>query len=342
MITPGLGSDKGYEVDYDYLGNLYVYGGGYYSGTSPGNFKVAKYDLSGNLKWTFNGSIPIINWQSKGSNGSPGNFLVDKVTSKIYVSQGFENSVGSRIIRLDSFGVYNNYVSVPNISLTEIWEMAFDCKSKSIFCMGGSTSSNQNIGKIDTLGNFFPLNFTGVPTGVYPSGFSQDVVCAALDESQNLFTLIASAVTPSIDNHIFKLNSTYNGTVWNSPTGFISFVESNNKPYFSTYSSNSFNGLDVNAGYLFYYDGFNVAHIVRDGYDIPAILPNKSTCKFGQNCVHDLVKRTDDNIDIMKYQIQSYFEESRPMLKYYNCLNVLKTLPFEKAFPRNLMFHNTY
>ena len=90
------------------------------------------------------------------------------------------------------------------------------------------------------------------------------------------------------------------------------------------------------------YDGFNVAHIVRDGYDIPAILPNKSTCKFGQNCVHDLVKRTDDNIDIMKYQIQSYFEESRPMLKYYNCLNVLKTLPFEKAFPRNLMFHNTY
>ncbi len=259
MITTGLGSDKGYEVDYDYLGNLYVYGGGYYSGTSPGNFKVAKYDLSGNLKWTFNGAIPIINWQSKGSNGSPGNFLVDKVTSKIYVSQGFENSVGSRIIRLDSFGVYNNYVSVPNISLTEIWEMAFDCKSKSIFCMGGSTSSNQNIGKIDTLGNFFPLNFTGVPTGVYPSGFSQDVVCAALDESQNLFTLISSAVTPSIDNHIFKLNSTYNGTVWNSPTGFISFVESNNKPYFSTYSSNSFNGLDVNAGYLFYYDGFNVA-----------------------------------------------------------------------------------
>ncbi len=259
MRSGGPGGSKALDVDYDYVGNVFVFGGGSANFTNPQNQRIAKYAPNGLHKWTFMGSVPSVNWESKGSNGSPGNFIVDKTSGKVYCGQGFENSIGTRIIRIDSNGVYNNYVSVANSSFCELWDMAFDCRNKSVFGMGGSTYSNQNCGSIDTLGNFSAVNFTGVPSGVFPQGYSQDVISSVLDENRNLYALVASGPTLAVDNHLYRLNSSYNGNVWNVPTGWSSMSESDNKPYVAAFASNGFNAIDVNDYYVFYYDGQNLA-----------------------------------------------------------------------------------
>lgn len=259
LRSGGPGGSKALDVDYDYLGNAFVFGGGSANYLSPQNQKIAKYSPNGSHKWTFMGSVPSINWDSKGSNGSPGNFIVDKITGKVYCGQGFENTIGTRIVRIDSNGVYNNYVSTANSNFRELWDMAIDCRNKSVFGMGGSTYSNQNCGSLDTLGNFTSVNFTGVSAGVFPNGYSQDVTSCVLDENRNLYALVASGPTLAVDNHLYRLNSTYNGNIWGVSTGWTSMSESNNKPYVAAYSSNGFNAIDVNDYYVYYYDGQNIA-----------------------------------------------------------------------------------
>lgn len=259
LRSGGPGGSKALDVDYDYVGNAFVFGGGSANFTAPQNQKIAKYSPGGAHKWTFMGMVPSVNWESKGSNGSPGNFIVDKISGKVYCGQGFENVIGTRIIRIDSNGIYNNYVSMANSNFCELWDMAINCRNKSVFGMGGSTYSNQNSGSLDTLGNFTAVNFTGVPTGAYPNGYSQDVVSCVMDDNRNLFAIVASGPTLAVDNHLYRLNSSYNGSVWNVPTGWSSLAESNNKPYVASFASNGFNAIDVNDSYVFYYDGQNLA-----------------------------------------------------------------------------------
>src|SRR5581483_4691106 len=93
----------GYDIDYDANGNLFVYGG-------VNQAKVAKYDPSGNLLWTFSGVIPSIPWTSQGvGNSYLGNFIVNRLSGKTYIGQGYEPAGGARIVRLDASGNYDNW-----------------------------------------------------------------------------------------------------------------------------------------------------------------------------------------------------------------------------------------
>jgi len=249
----GPGRNKGYDVDYDYQDNLYVYGGGFYDNTSVfhQNMKIAKYTPTGTLLWTFSGSIPAILWESKGSWGDPGNFVVEKSTQKVYCGQGFEYTQGTRIVRLDINGFYDNLVSSLNNNFLETWEMNIDCKNSNVFGMGGSVPSNHTLGIINPItGNFNAINITG------QSNNSQDVVSSTLDKNGHLFVLLASLGFPSTNNKIYKLNNNYNGSVWGVSNGFPTMSEAANKPF--SCESNGFNALAANNQYLFYYDGKHV------------------------------------------------------------------------------------
>lgn len=163
LTATGLGNNRGYDVDYDYQGNLFVYGGGNYAPfwfITSENTRVAKYSPSGVLLWTFNGSVATPFWQSKGSSGYMSNFVVDKVYGKTYVGQVLIPS-GCAIIRLDTNGAYDNFISTPNPNFVEIWEMNFDCRAGNILGMGGSISSNKQIGIVNSTGSFSPQNITG-------------------------------------------------------------------------------------------------------------------------------------------------------------------------------------
>lgn len=242
-------NNYGYDVDYDYAGNLYVYGG-------SGPFLASKYSTDGVLLWTFNGLVPSISWSSNEVGNYSSNFIVDKLTSKTYIGQGFAYD-GTKIIRLNSNGIYDNFVSTPVFNWQEIWDMGYRCSDGAIFGIGGSTQSNLSSGILNTTtGIINPKNFSG------NNATQQDVVSQTIDDSGNVFLLFSSAVLALVDNKIMRVNAAFNGNNWIAPTNYNTFQESNNKRYpliNMSYSSNGYNALAANDDYLYYYNGFNVA-----------------------------------------------------------------------------------
>ncbi len=252
-VTLGGGNNKGYDVDFDYQGNLYVYGGGYLSySLLEQNEKIAKYSTNGTLLWTFSGTIVTPSWESKGGIGAMGNFVVEKLSGKIYVGQG-ANLNGAIIVRLNTNGVYDNFISPANANFNEIWEMNLDCTNGNILGMGGGTQGNINMGVITTAGAFSSANVTG-----FASAY-QDIASSTITNDGELFVLMASVSTWQLDNSILKLLPTLNGNYWIAPTGFYSLAEADNKPFVGYGCSNGINALHANSQYLFYYDGYNIA-----------------------------------------------------------------------------------
>jgi gliding motility-associated-like protein len=238
----------GYDVDYDYTGNMFVYGGFQL-------VKVTKYDPLGNILWTFSGSLPGIPWNSDGDIDCVGNFIVNKIDGKTYVATGFEFN-GARVIRLDAAGNYDNFVTTPIATQREIWDMGFHCGSGKVYGLGGGTFGNTCAGLIDQqTATVQAANFTGL------AGSSQDIVSNAIDDNGNIFVYFTG---PSVNNKILLVNPAFNGNIWFVPSTYSTFNEAVNKQNYQGANlpfatSNGFNCLAVNYNYLFFYDGFNLA-----------------------------------------------------------------------------------
>lgn len=76
---------------------------------------------------------------------------------------------------------------------------------------------------------------------------------------------------------------------------------------------------------------YNVAHITDSdypGYDMPAILPTKESCKL---CTEKFVKREDDDEDIIRNRMKQYDEEVAPILNFYSQRNQLAEFDIKKG-----------
>ena len=247
-------ANKGFDVDYDSKSNLYVYGGGNQGNTSLSNQKIAKYDSLGNLLWTFMGEITSpFSWNAHGGFGYAGNFIVDKLEDKIYMSQGF-NTSSIEIIRLNDAGFSDGWKNIANDSINEGWEFLILPISNKLYLTSGSTASNKIVAEINrTTGVLNSKTFTGILGGF------QDIVSVCSDRRDSIFTILASASIPSVNNKIYKLNDSITGFRWAVNSTENAFEEAKNKPYYiSTNNSNGFNALTTNDQYLFYYDGFKL------------------------------------------------------------------------------------
>ncbi|MBK9283361.1 MAG: gliding motility-associated C-terminal domain-containing protein [Sphingobacteriaceae bacterium] len=248
-LTSLVVGNYGFDVDHDGLGNLFVYGG-------VNQAKIAKYDVVGNLLWTFSGTVIPISWTSQGpGNEYLGNFVVNKNTGKTYVGVGYDMNNQVRIIRLDAAGNYDNWVT-PYLYTVEVWDMLFHCSSGTVYEMGGSTIANLSGGIIDQITSTVQVaNFTGIPTA------GQDFLSTCVDDYGVIFGIYASQGTSVVSNQITRINNSFNGNTWMVPSTYTTFAEAENKASYQggTYYSNAFNCLAVNANFLFYYDGYNVA-----------------------------------------------------------------------------------
>lgn len=298
-----------YDVDYDLFGNLIAIGGGGYFGATSSTTnlpKLAKYDNLGNLLWTFSGFNVLPTWSSSpiangNTFGTVGNFVVDKLSNKIYMSQGWRNVIGASILRLGTNGNYDNFISTPLSQFNEIWEMKFNCTNGKLIGMGGSTSSPLNIGIIDTTTTFLTTsNVTGITTSNL-----QDIICSTIDGNGDVYTIFASSGTTSVNNKIFKLNSNYTSSIWSAFSGYNSFAESNNKPYTPTNNgySNGFNALAVNNDYLFYYDGKNLkafnkvtGAVIGTSYTIPVYVAKYQGGIYANDCNEVYIGGNNGNI----------------------------------------------
>ena len=258
VVTQLVVQNLGVTVDYNVAGEVYIYGAGSADVSDLTNYqKVAKYDPSGAFLWVFNGSVPSIGWNSAaGGWDYLSNAKVDKVTGKVYVGIGYDPSGGTQVVRINSAGAYDNFETPQDPNFVEIWSFLYNCGTGSVLALGGGTSYYLNMGVVNpNTAAITTTNFTTI-TGSY----LQDIVSGTYDALGNLYVVMASNGTPSINNTIFRVNSTYNNYIWNVPTGFSSFIEASNLPAFQAgENSNNFNGLAANSSYLYYYDGVNVA-----------------------------------------------------------------------------------
>jgi hypothetical protein len=250
-------NNKGYDIDYDAAGNLFVFGG-------YGSSKVAKYDPLGTLLWTFSGIIISPAWDSNGddfSNNTVGNFVVEKITGKTYMCEPINTQSsppGVKIIRLDVNGIYDNYISTPVWNWNELWDMGYDCNTGKIYGFGGGIYSNLSAGLFNTItGSVNPISF--FPSG---PGTCQDIACNTIDDQGNVFVIYA---TPDIGyrDYLVRLNPAFTNTVWAASSTYYGVMSEglNTNKYvgFSGEYKGSFNCLAVNNNNLFYHDGMNLA-----------------------------------------------------------------------------------
>lgn len=253
LIGANLGKAK--DVDFDYAGNVYVAGGG------DGNVhKLAKFNSAGVLQWTFTGTLAVPSWTFGPYYGG---WVVEKSTGNVYLGNGFNPTTGYRVIRINTSGLYDNYLSIGNVSANENWKMFWSCNNGSpqILIAGGGTSGNLNLGILSPPATSITgINITGL------TGIAQDVADLAYDPANfDIYTIYASlGGTPFVNNRIYKNTTPYSAASisWNVPSGFTSLSEANNRPYLApvgtAFSDNSANILALNSSYLFYYDGRNL------------------------------------------------------------------------------------
>ncbi len=252
----GVNNGIAKDVDFDYAGNVYVTGGG-----DGSIHKLAKFNAAGVLQWTFSGSLSIPSW----SFGTYyGGWVVEKTTGNIYLGQGFAPSGGHRIIRINTTGIYDNFITAANANFLENWKMYWRCNSgvAQLLVAGGGTNSNNNFALCAPPSTVIsPLNVTGIPYS--GGGWAQDISDLVIDPQDNsLYTIYGSLYgTPSLSNQIYKNNAPYSGASvsWNVPSGFIAIQEIANRPYLPlSQMDNSSNVLGINSSYLFYWDGKNL------------------------------------------------------------------------------------
>lgn len=252
----GANAGKAIDVDFDYNGNVYVAGGGNLvtSFAAGASHKHAKYNSAGVLEWTFSGVLTIPSWQADFYYGG---WVVDKATGNLYIGQGYATN-GFRVIRLNTTGLYDNYISDGNPSFQEAWKMYWACNSGTpqIICAGGGTTGPTNFAYCSPPSTTLSaaVNLTGSPM------VGQDMTDLIVDPVTNsLYTIYASPLDPSTGNKIYKTNPPYSfaSTAWSTATGYPSVInELANRPYLSAgYNDNSSNILGQNATYLFYWDG---------------------------------------------------------------------------------------
>lgn len=259
--TKGKGRYMGTQVDYDLFGNLFVYGGGELDGFipfNPQNQYVAKYDKAGNHIWTFMGSVPSVNWESSFIAGNSSDIEVFKESGKVLIGQGYVNFQygGSRCIRINQNGIYDNYVTVMDSAFNLISRIERDCKLNRISLMGLSNTTGYNLCIAQLDGSLVFKNFTGF-FGTFNDQF-QIVFDCTKNKSNEIYTINWAGNVPSIKSRLYKLNAALNGSLWNNPCGYNTLDNRDNRPSIEFGASTEFNALSANKNHLFYYDGYNL------------------------------------------------------------------------------------
>ncbi len=237
------GYNSGYDVDYDFAGNVYVYGG---EGNLTNPFQQIKLNSAGAIQWVFTTSVfSSSNWYTY-----YGDFVVDAYSGSSYVAEGMNTSPGCRILKIDPSG--NQVGLFPGSDLKEIWRVAYNSCTKQGVLGGSGWDQAYEAALLDTtLASINPIHILA------PAGL-QDVNLLAIDNSNNCFM--------GFSNN----GSSGNNQLLKCPAGSllpVSYLVSNNfeaaevqsLTYINNSSgSNAMNGIAVNGTDLYTYNGYKV------------------------------------------------------------------------------------
>lgn len=240
------GYDGAYDLDYDYAGNVYIYGG-----YNP--FQLAKFNSAGVQQWTYNTSnFPYIYY---------GAFCVEKSSGASFCFEGFGGGSYAYTDKISTSGALLN--TLMNNTLDEQWRAAYDLCSHTIAIAGGGISQSYQAATLDTNNNTYTqVNVLNLP----PSTGYHDLCLIASDPIQDT-TYMATTWTyanTSLDNNLLLRLPMPSLT----PTGLmtydgLNFQECYSPAYVATGSGNTngMNGMAVSPDWLYTYDGDTLQQI---------------------------------------------------------------------------------
>ncbi len=272
LLTP---TDAAYDLDWDYKGNVYAYGG-----DPASDLELVKMNSAGVIQWTYNAA---------GISGQAyGDFATDKITGTSYIGQGFS---GGQVLKVNSGGALK--ATFPGqANLDEIWRVEYDACTGNIVIAGGGTNGPYQAGVLDTsMITLTPVNIMGVGVAFH------DNALETIDPDGKT-CYMASARSYVMD----PLNA--NNVIMRlplptlSPTQFevqdkCDFVEVNSVNYAGFNEANGMNGAAASPDWLYLYDDDTVGRYNKlTGAYISGYIPRPghytSLINYGGLAVDDL------------------------------------------------------
>ncbi len=187
LIDPNIiNLNRGFDVDYDNWGNVYVYGG------NGAPFQLKKYTPAGAPIWTYNFT---------GAYNYYGDFAVDRKSGSVYIVEGFNPGPGSNVLKLNQAGtLVTTFAGDPNF--VEMWRIVFSsCTNQAVIGGGGITMPSDQACYMDTnLTTLNPVNILGTPDCCH------DICCLAVDNYGYCYPWFMTPLgDPSYSNVITKV-----------------------------------------------------------------------------------------------------------------------------------------
>ena len=234
------GYDGAYDVDYDYAGNVFIYGG-----YNP--FQLSKYNSAGVLQWTYNTTFTYFYY---------GCFCVDKASGVSYALEGFGGFGGATTDKISAAGALITSYS-GNLNMNEQWRASYDLCDHVILIAGGGTSFNNQAATLDTnFTSFNMANVMGVPAGHYyhdmsliatdpitATGYMGTTTSSSGDGLENNYVI--QMPLPALVPTTLNLFDSYNF----SEVFSISYVAT------GLGNTNGMNGMAVSPNWFYMYDG---------------------------------------------------------------------------------------
>ena len=237
--TPVFAQGAPYEVDYDYAGNVYVFGG-----VSP-TFTEIKYNSAGVQQWSFNASNVLGTFYN--------DIAVDRNTGITYIVQG-SNLFGSAIaIQISTAGSQTNSYPLA-ASMNEMWRIVFNNCSQKCVVAGGGTSGSRQAAVLDPVSGFSaPVNVLNSATSLHDLG----ILCSDNASATCYMGSTRSFQYPALfDNVMMKCPIPSLTPAYTVPDNHNFYEDSYGSFYIKRYSSIcGWNGMAVSAKYLYTYDG---------------------------------------------------------------------------------------
>ncbi len=143
--------DYAFDLDYDNLGNVYVYGGGVYP------FQLIKLSPGGVIQWVFNATLMT------STSNFYGDFAVDKHSLESYIVEGWNSGGGggSRVEKIASNGaVVATYGG--NVEMNEMWRIQATVCPPGFLILGNGTFGPFQAAMLDTtMATLNPANVLG-------------------------------------------------------------------------------------------------------------------------------------------------------------------------------------
>ncbi len=241
-FTSSSGNDYAYDLDYDNLGNVYVYGGG------PYPFQLVKLNSAGAIQWTFNATT------MSSSTNFYGDFATDKKSLENYIVEGWNAGGGARVQKISPTG--GLIATDPgNSGFNEMWRIESTVCPQSFVIFGNGTCCPDQAAMLDTtMTTIVPANILGATV---TAGYHDMALTAADPMGGSAWTATTQSLlyTAVFNNYLVKVPLPALVPNNYAVADGYTFAEIGSIFYSATTTFNAMNGLACGLNWVYAYDG---------------------------------------------------------------------------------------